>query len=166
MGHNILACFKTIKTFIFDVDGVLTDGRILINENNEFLRSMSVKDGYALQKAVKRGYKIIVISGGTNNGVIHRLNLLGIDTVIMGRDDKHEVLNEMKEQSDLDLETTLYMGDDVPDLKAMKMVGLPTCPSDACIDILEIAHYVSAYKGGMGCVRDVIEKVLKLNGDW
>lgn len=166
MGHNILACFKTIKTFIFDVDGVLTDGRILINENNEFLRTMSVKDGYALQKAVKKGYLIVIISGGSNNGVVHRLNALGIEHVVMGRDDKDIALNELVGKLNIDLDKTLYMGDDVPDLKPMSMVRLPTCPSDAAIDVLEVAHYVSAYNGGMGCVRDVIEKVLRLNGDW
>jgi 3-deoxy-D-manno-octulosonate 8-phosphate phosphatase (KDO 8-P phosphatase) len=163
---HLLERFKKIKTFIFDVDGVMTDGNILVTEKEGFIRTMHTRDGYALQKAVKKGYQVIIISGGYHLGVKKRFELLGLQKIFIGRDDKDVVFRELVDKGEVDPSTTLYMGDDMPDLKVMRLVDFPTCPQDAAQDVLEFSHYVSPYPGGKGCVRDVLEKVLKLNGDW
>jgi 3-deoxy-D-manno-octulosonate 8-phosphate phosphatase (KDO 8-P phosphatase) len=163
---NLLERFKKIRTFIFDVDGVMTDGSILVTEKEGFIRTMHTRDGYALQKAVKKGYQVIIISGGYHLGVKKRFELLGLQKIFIGRDDKDVVFKELQENKEIDPHNTLYMGDDMPDLKVMRLVDFPTCPNDAAQDVLEFSHYISPYAGGKGCVRDVIEKVLKLNGDW
>lgn len=163
---NVLPVFKKITTFVLDVDGVLTDGSILILKDGEFARRMNVKDGYALQLAVKKGYRILVISGGTSDAVKVRLQKLGIQDVHMNIPRKTDVLKSYVADRNLLWEEVLYMGDDIPDLEVMKLAGLACCPSDAVAEIKEISHYVSPIKGGDGCVRDVIEKVLKLNHHW
>lgn len=163
---NVLELFSPIKTFVFDVDGVMTDGTLQIMENGEFSRRMHIRDGYALQLAVKMGYRVIVISGGNAKPVVKRLKGLGINDIFMGVSDKQTVLTDYLDENELQRETTLYMGDDIPDYSAMQMVGLPVCPSDAAPEIKAICKYVSPFKGGTGCVRDVIEKVLKLNNQW
>ncbi|WP_430895906.1 MULTISPECIES: KdsC family phosphatase [unclassified Paraflavitalea] len=166
MSVTLLDDFKQINTFVFDMDGVLTDGTLFVFENNEFIRRMNIKDGYALQLAVKRGYHVLVISGAVSEPVKTRLNGLGISNVYMKVKDKTRVLHEFVESNNISLKQCLYMGDDIPDLEVMKMVGLATAPSDAVEEIKSVSHYISPYKGGMGCVRDVIEKVMKLNNDW
>lgn len=155
-----------IKTLIFDVDGVLTDGSFLLSEDSEHLRFMNIKDGYALQKAVRKGYTVIIISGNKNESIRTRLESLGIKHIILGRDDKDTALQQLADQLNFDLSATLFMGDDMPDLKAMKLVGLPVCPADAATDVLEYSQYISPYNGGKGCVRDVLEKIMKLNNHW
>lgn len=155
-----------INCFIFDVDGVLTDGSLLVTESGELLRTMNIKDGYALQLAIKKGFKVAIISGGKSEGVIKRLNKLGITDVFMGVEDKLTVLHSFLSGQKIKPETVLYMGDDMPDLKPMQEVLLPVCPMDAIPEILAISAYQSPYKGGQGCVRDVIEKVLKINDFW
>lgn len=163
---NVLPGFKKIKTFVLDVDGVLTDSSILILSDGEFARRMNIKDGYALQLAIKKGYRILVISGGTSEPVKVRLQKLGIHDVHLNVSNKKEILVNYIEHHKLSWEEVLYMGDDIPDLLVMKLVGLACCPADAVAEIKEISHYVSPSTGGEGCVRDVIEKVLKLNGHW
>lgn len=163
---NVLPVFKKIKTFVLDVDGVLTDSSILILNDGEFARRMNIKDGYALQLAIKRGYKILVISGGTSEAVKVRLQKLGINDVHLNISSKKEVLINYIVHHNLLWEEVLYMGDDIPDLEVMKLAGLACCPADAVAEIKEISHYVSPVTGGEGCVRDVIEKVLKLNNHW
>jgi 3-deoxy-D-manno-octulosonate 8-phosphate phosphatase (KDO 8-P phosphatase) len=163
---NILSQFRSIKLFVFDVDGVLTNGILLLLETGEMARTMNIKDGYALQLAVKKGYRVLVISGGESPAVERRLNKLGIRDVFMGITDKKEVLSRFAEKHGIKREELLYMGDDMPDFTAMKSAGLPCCPADAVPEIRGISSYISPVAGGQGCVRDVIEKVLKLNQHW
>jgi len=157
---------KHISAFIFDVDGVLTDGTIMVNTEGEMFRSMNIKDGYGLKTAVENGFKVCVISGGTNEGVRVRLQNLGIKDVFLGAHNKTEILEQYIKSNNLKLENVLYMGDDLPDYEIMQEVGLPTCPQDAVQEIKAISKYVSHKKGGKGCVRDVIEQVLKVQGKW
>ncbi|MGN6437368.1 MAG: KdsC family phosphatase [Agriterribacter sp.] len=163
---NILEHFKQITTFIFDVDGVMTDGSIGIVIGNEYIRTMNTKDGYALQLAAKRGYKIAVITGGYVPAVVERMANLGIHDVYHKVHNKIEHFNEYMSKHNLTKEEILYMGDDIPDHDVMQASGLACCPADAVPEIKSISHYISPYNGGKGCVRDVIEKVLKLKGNW
>lgn len=155
-----------VTTFIFDVDGVLSDGSVLIFNSGEQVRNMSVRDGFALQLAVKKGYRVCIISGGTSEGVVKRLNLLGIEDVFMGISNKESTFKAYCEKHELDWQEVLYMGDDLPDYNVMKMVGVSTCPNNAAEEIKAISKYVSVKDGGKGCARDVIEQTLKLKGDW
>jgi len=164
---NQLEKFREIKTFIFDVDGVLTTNEILILEGGELLRKMNIRDGYALKRAVQQGYNVCVITGGKSEGVRKRLNGLGVTAVFMGRStDKVEAFEAYVYEKDLDPQEVLYMGDDLPDYAVMRKVGLPACPRDAAPEIIEIAEYVSSFEGGAGCAREVIEKVLRLHEKW
>lgn len=163
---NILSLFEHIKVFVFDIDGVLTDGMLHVQENGELLRRMNIKDGYALQLAVKKGYHVWVISGGLSTASMRRLNNLGIEEVHIGVKDKLALLKEKLDAVKITPEQVLFMGDDMPDLAALKYCGLATCPNDAAVEVANIAHYISPMKGGAGCVRDVIEKVLKINKHW
>ncbi|MEI9944849.1 MAG: HAD hydrolase-like protein [Chitinophagaceae bacterium] len=158
--------FRKITTFIFDIDGVLTDGTVLVLENGLQARRMNIKDGYALQLAVKTGYKIYVVSGSTASPVVERLNKLGITEVHFSVLDKKKFVETLLANNNLEPSKVLYMGDDIPDLPAMKAVGLPVCPADAVTEIRNISSYISTFSGGFGCVRDVIEKVLKANDQW
>ena len=151
---------------MFDVDGVLTDGSLLVLDDGQMVRRMNIKDGYALQLAVKKGYHILVMSGGTSDAVRMRLDKLGISNIQMNVANKREVLAAFAGSMHLTKDQVLFMGDDMPDLAALSEAGVGCCPSDAVPEILAVAHYVSPLKGGKGCVRDVIEKVLKLNHDW
>ncbi|WP_438422948.1 KdsC family phosphatase [Aquimarina macrocephali] len=155
-----------VTTFIFDVDGVLTDGTVIINTDGQLLRTMNIKDGYALKTAIQQGFNICIISGGTNEGVRQRLKGLGITDIYLGAHQKVEQLNEYLDTNNINIKNVLYMGDDIPDLPVMKMVGLPTCPQDAVAEVKEASKYVSYKKGGKGCVRDVIEQVLKVQEKW
>jgi 3-deoxy-D-manno-octulosonate 8-phosphate phosphatase (KDO 8-P phosphatase) len=163
---NLLELFAPVRTFVFDVDGVLTDGTLILTEDGQMQRSMNIKDGYAMQLAVKKGYKIWIISGGKSEAVRERLNRLGIVEVHIGIESKKEFLHDIIIASKTSYEHVLYMGDDIPDYAAMQACGLPCCPNDAATEIRQVAKYISPLCGGKGCVRDVIEKVLKLNGDW
>ncbi len=155
-----------ITTFIFDVDGVLTDGTLLIDNDGHLLRTMNVKDGYALKSAIQQGFNVCIISGGKNEGVRERLKGLGITDIYLGAHHKIKQLNEYLNSKNIKLENILYMGDDIPDIPVMEMIGLPTCPQDAVAEVKEISKYVSLKKGGKGCVRDVIEQVLKVQSKW
>lgn len=155
-----------ITTFIFDVDGVLTDGTIQVLENGDMIRNMNIKDGYALKTAVDAGYKVCIISGGSSEGVRIRLERLGLTDVYLGAHNKIEQFNEIIKKYNLNTDEILYMGDDIPDYPVMKLVGLACSPKDAAPEIQRVSHYISQKKGGKGCVRDVIEQVLKVRGDW
>ena len=163
---SVLEKFKSIRTFVFDVDGVMTDGNVQVTDKGEQWRTMNTKDGYSLQLAVKKGYRVLVISGGQSEGVRLRLEGLGIKDVFLHVKDKMERLRAYMQEHDLGIEDMLYMGDDIPDYGVMKQVGLACAPADAAPEIRHIAAYISSFNGGHGCVRDVIEKVLKLNGHW
>ncbi len=163
---NVLELFKKITTFIFDVDGVLTDGTVLVLENGLQARRMSIKDGFALQMAVKNGYDVVIVSGGNSLPVAERLQKLGIAKITMSVLDKKAFIEEYMTANKLKTEEILYMGDDLPDIPAMSVVGLPCCPADAVNEVRDAATYISPINGGDACVRDVIEKVLKLNDHW
>ncbi len=155
-----------ITTFIFDIDGVLTDGTVTITTTGELLRKMNIKDGYALKTAVDLGYHICIISGGSNEGVRIRLNGLGITNVYLGTHNKIDQLNEFLSKYNIKPEQVLYMGDDLPDYHVMQKVVLPCCPQDAVPEIKNISKYISHKNGGSGAARDVIEQVLKVQGKW
>ncbi len=165
---NELERFDPINTFIFDVDGVLTNSQLLVLENGKLLRQMSVRDGYAIKRAIDTGYKVAIITGGKSEGVVKRLQGLGVVDIYYGIRDKVEAYREFMYLYDDEItdENVLYMGDDVPDYDVMRLVGFPTCPKDACPEILSIASYVSYANGGGGAVRDVIERTLRLKGHW
>lgn len=155
-----------ITTFVFDVDGVLTDGTIIVTTSGELLRKMNIKDGFALKTAVDHNYNICIISGGSNEGVKLRLKGLGIKDIYLGTHNKVKHLDEFLKKYNIKYKNVLYMGDDIPDLEVMKMAGLPCCPQDAVAEIKTISKYISHKKGGEGAVRDVIEQVLKVQGKW
>ncbi len=163
---NILQKFTPIKAFVFDVDGVLTNGNLIILPGGVMARTMNVKDGYALQLAVKKGYYVGIISGGNSAEVIERFALLGIKDVFMNITNKVASLDTFIKKYQLHKNEILFMGDDMPDIDVMQAVGLPCCPADAVSEVQAISTYVSPINGGNGCVRDVIEKVLKLNNNW
>ncbi|MEO5592482.1 MAG: HAD hydrolase family protein [Chitinophagaceae bacterium] len=163
---SLLNKFKQVKCFAFDVDGVLTDGSLLLLDDGQMARSMNTKDGYAMQLALKKGYLIIVISGGGAEGARLRLNKLGITEVHFNAVNKKQVLDTFLQANNILPEQVLFMGDDIPDYLAMKEVGMPCCPADAAAEIKNISKYIAGTDGGKGCVREVIEKVLKLNGHW
>ncbi len=163
---DILPAFKKVKTFVFDMDGVLTDGGLLVDDDGKWLRRMDIKDGYALQLAIKKGYNIIVISGSTSKPVSERLQRLGVTEIFMGISDKEMFLKNYILEKNLLQNEILYMGDDVPDYACMTIAGISCCPADAVSDIKKVSNYISHVRGGNGCVRDVIEKVLKLNDHW
>lgn len=166
MEDNYKAYLQHITTFVFDIDGVLTEGLVMITSDGELLRSMTVRDGYAIKTAIRKGYRVCAISGGLNKGVTSRLNGLGITDVFLGVEDKLTQLLAYLETHAIRAENVLYMGDDIPDLSPMRHVGLPCCPNDAVAEIKEICSYISHKNGGKGCVRDVIEQVLKVQGNW
>lgn len=163
---NFKQQLQHIKGFVFDVDGVLTNGSLLITSEGEFLRTMNIKDGYALQLAVKKGFKVAVISGGHSDGVPKRMNRLGITNVFMGVEDKMKVFENFLKENFLKADEIIYMGDDMPDLKVMQQCGIATCPADAVADIKKICLYVSPANGGAGCVRDIIEQTMRLHRKW
>ncbi len=166
MSKSYKEIMNQINTFIFDVDGVLTDGSITVFPNGELVRTMNIKDGFALKTAVEKGYNVCIISGGTNEGVRQRLKGLGITDIYLGAHHKVEQLEEYLEIYNIGLDNVLYMGDDLPDYPVMQMVGLASCPKDAVPEIQKISDYISQKKGGAGCVRDVIEQVLKVQDQW
>lgn len=154
-----------ITTFIFDVDGVLTDGQILLMEE-DFVRSLNSKDAYAMQYAVKEGYRILIITGGSSTLVEDRLLGLGIQEVRLKSFNKLAVYEDLKEKYSFEDNQVLYMGDDIPDYEVLKTVGVSTCPQDAAVEIKAISDYQSPYNGGRHCVRDVIEQTLRVQGKW
>ena len=161
----MLKSFKIINTFVFDIDGVLTDGNVLVAADGLMLRRMNVKDGYALQLAIKKNYEVIIISGSYSAEAEIRLKKLGITKIYMRIEDKLQKLQEVI-SSNIKPENILYMGDDIPDYAVMQYCGLACCPADAVAEIRSISKYISPFNGGCGCVRDVIEKVLKLQENW
>ena len=166
MEKNYKELLQQISTFIFDVDGVLTTGDILITAEGEMLRSMNTKDGYALKCALQKGYKIAIISGGTNEGVRNRLKALGVYDIYLGAHHKMDAYEELLDLYNLSPSEILYMGDDLPDLPIMEQVAVAACPQNAVPEIKAAANYISHRDGGKGCVRDIVEQVLRLQGQW
>ena len=163
---NVLAEFKKVTTFVFDIDGVLTDSTVFLMENGLQARRMNMKDGLALQMAIRNGFRVLTISGSYSEPVVQRLKKLGVHDVQMSVRDKKAFIEDYLARNSLRWDELLYMSDDLPDLALMKSVGLPCCPTDAVPEILELSKYISAVNGGNGCVRDVLEKVLKVQDKW
>jgi 3-deoxy-D-manno-octulosonate 8-phosphate phosphatase (KDO 8-P phosphatase) len=157
---------QRVETFVFDVDGVFTNGGITLLPGGDFLRTYYAKDGYAFTYAASQGYKMFIISGGRGELLERRFNLLHATAIISNSADKVSAMRELVAEYGIDLSRTVYMGDDIPDVEVMKMVGIPVCPADAAIEVVDAAIYVSQYGGGRGCVRDIIEQVLRAQGKW
>lgn len=155
-----------IKAFVFDFDGVMTDGAVWMYADKETVRAGNIKDGYAIQYAIKKGYIVTVISGATSLSIDNRMESLGAPKIYTGAANKLEVYRQFMKEHGLRREEVLYMGDDIPDYEVMKEAGVSCCPADAATEIKEIADYISLYAGGQGCVRDVIEQTLRLHGNW
>ena len=155
------------KAFILDVDGVMTDGGIMpIEGGMDFIRKYNAKDGYAIAYAVRRGYKVCVITGGHGNLLRSRMERLGVTKLYLNCMDKIAAMQEFFAEYDVDPATTIYMGDDIPDLECMELVGIPVCPADACSEVVEASRYVSEFCGGQGAVRDIIEQTLRAQDEW
>jgi 3-deoxy-D-manno-octulosonate 8-phosphate phosphatase (KDO 8-P phosphatase) len=155
-----------VKAFAFDYDGVFTNSIVLIHPSGELLRTSNTRDGYAVHKAIQEGFPIAIISGGKSESVRERFRALGITDIYLGVTDKVEALEDFRYKYGFELNEIVFMGDDLPDFEVMKRVGFPTCPADAAPEIIGISSYISNFSGGKGCVRDVIEQVLKLKGRW
>ena len=166
MDANFKQRLNYIKAFAFDMDGVLTDGSLLVREEEEPLRTMDIKDGLAIHKAVDAGYKIIVITGSSSEAVKKRLNYLGVTEVYAKVKEKEVILIQFASTHKLSMQEILYVGDDLPDIAPMKMAGVAACPYDAVPEVREIVQYISDKPGGHGCVRDVIRQVMKLQNKW
>lgn len=166
MATSYKEIMNNIDTFIFDVDGVLTNGMITITTDGQLIRNMNIKDGYALKAAVNAGYNVCIISGGSNEGVRKRLEGLGLTDIYLGAHQKMLQYQEYCELKNIDASTILYMGDDIPDLPVMQEVALACAPQDAVHEIKDVAEYISQISGGNGCVRDVIEQVMRVQGKW
>ena len=166
MKTNFKQLLHNVSCFVFDVDGVLTDGSLVITEEGHMLRTMNIRDGFALELAVKKGYPVFIISGSSSEGVRIRLNRLGVTEVHMSVKDKAACLDQLLKKYNLIHSQVLYMGDDVPDLSVLKICGVATCPADAMPEIKKECIYISDKPGGHGCVRDVIEQVMRLQGKW
>jgi 3-deoxy-D-manno-octulosonate 8-phosphate phosphatase (KDO 8-P phosphatase) len=163
---NLIPQMKEIKAFAFDIDGVLTKGDVLVNEEGQMLRSVNIKDGYALQHAVKQGYPIAIISGGKSEGMRKRFEGLGLQHIYLGQEHKEAAFADFLSKVNLQPQQVAYMGDDMPDLPLIQQVGLGCCPKDAAIDIKDIAQYISPNNGGEACVRELIERVMKIQNTW
>lgn len=157
---------KKIKAIVFDVDGVLSASTIQMDANGEPVRTINIKDGYAIQLAVKMGLRIAIMTGGHNEEIRKRYGYLGVADVYLNCAVKLNTWKEYLDKYNLTDEEVMYMGDDIPDYQIMKLAGCPCCPNDAASEIKEISLYVSGYEGGRGCARDVIEQVLRAQGKW
>lgn len=166
MSKNFKEIMNQITTFVLDVDGVLTDSSVHVTPTGEMLRTMNIRDGFAMKAAIESGYNLCIISGGHNEGVRIRLQNLGIQDIHLASPDKVATFNAYIDKHNIKPEAVLYMGDDIPDFHVMQLVGLPTCPQDSSPEIKAISKYISHKNGGRGAVRDVIEQVMKVQGKW
>lgn len=155
-----------VKAFVFDVDGVMTDGGIIPTPDGDFIRRYHAKDGYAVAYAIKLGYKVCIISGGRGEMLRRRLEMLGVSQMYLNCMNKIAAIDEFIADNGLNAADVIYMGDDIPDLDCMRRVGIPVCPADACSEVIEASRYVSEYDGGHGAVRDIVEQVLRAQGVW
>ena len=166
MAKSYKEIMNDISTFIFDVDGVLTDSSVLVTETGEMQRIMNIRDGFAMKAALESGYNVWIISGGNNAGVRIRFQNLGLTEIHLSAPDKVITFKNLIAKHNINSENVLYMGDDIPDYHVMKLVGLASCPQDAVPEIKSISNYISHINGGRGAVRDVIEQVMKVQGKW
>ena len=163
---NYKAKLHEIKAFVFYYDGVISDGNIWSANDTIIVRSGNVKDGYAMQYALRKGYLIAILSGGSGDSIRSRMKMLGVEDVYLGSHRKKEIFEDFLKDKQLLPEQVLYVGDDIPDYDVMRLAGVSACPADAAEEIKAVADYISHKNGGCGCVRDVIEQVLRLQGQW
>jgi len=157
---------QPIKSFVFDFDGVMTDGSVWVYADRETVRAGNIKDGFAVQYAVKKGYTVAVISGATSASIDNRMQMLGVTQCYTGCGNKIETYEQFLKKNGLTDSQVLYMGDDLPDYPLLQRAGVSACPADAAVEVRDMVDYISLYDGGHGCVRDVIEQVLRLHGQW
>jgi 3-deoxy-D-manno-octulosonate 8-phosphate phosphatase (KDO 8-P phosphatase) len=163
---NYKTTLRNIQLFAFDYDGVFSSGTILLMPDGSQVRTASVKDGYAVQWAVKQGVHIALVTGGREKAVEERLRGLGVEHIYLGAHSKLEIVQSLASKLNVTMDQIAYMGDDMPDLPVLQKVGLSTCPQDAVPEVRSICDYVSPFAGGAGCVRDVLEQYMKLHGLW
>lgn len=163
---NFKEQLRKVKAFVFDVDGVLSKQTMPLEPDGNLIRTSSIRDGFAIQRAVNKNYPVGIITGGEMDNVLKRYRKLGIKDIYLGSENKKSNLLDFIKKYDIEVSDVLYMGDDLPDMEVMKMIGFPTCPGDAVVEIKQISKYISNFTGGNGCVRDVIEQVLRLNRHW
>jgi 3-deoxy-D-manno-octulosonate 8-phosphate phosphatase (KDO 8-P phosphatase) len=166
MAEDLFERIKRIRAFVFDIDGVMTDGSLLLLDNGEWLRSMNIKDGFAIKYAADNRYRIGALSGSGSDAILNRLTALNVRHIFLHVESKLPAYEKFVLDHELHISETLYMGDDIPDLACMKAAGLATCPADAVPEIREAAHYVAQAAGGKGCVREVIELVMRTQNQW
>ena len=155
-----------VEAIVLDVDGVMTDGGIIPTPDGDFIRRYNAKDGYAIASAIREGLKICIISGGRGRMLENRLQMLGVTRYYLNCMDKVTAIREFATDHNIDLENVIYMGDDIPDLECMRLVGVPVCPSDAAMEVVEASRYISEFNGGHGAVRDIVEQVMRAKGVW
>jgi 3-deoxy-D-manno-octulosonate 8-phosphate phosphatase (KDO 8-P phosphatase) len=163
---NFKQKLNKVNTFIFDVDGVLTDGKVFVMESGEVVRNVNSKDGYALHLAIRKNYTIVIISGGNNKAIQNMLTKTGVQHIFINQHDKLQCYKDFIYSNNLTDEQMLYMGDDLPDYEVMKRVGVACCPNNSAPEIKAICSYISPQNGGEGCVRDIIEQVMRVHGTW
>lgn len=166
MANNYKDKLKTITTFFFDFDGVFTEGQVFHLSNGEIARTTYVRDGYAIQLAVKKGFQVVIITGGKQKSIREHFTMLGVTDIFLGAVNKPDILTNYATNNNINLANSVYMGDDIPDYHPMQLVGLSSCPKDAAPELKSVANYVSFQYGGRGCVRDIIEQVMKAQGKW
>lgn len=163
---NYKVKLSKIKAFVFDVDGVFTDGSVLATESGELLRVHNAKDGYAVKIATLKGYPVGIITGGSSESIIKRFQPLGVNDIYLRSLEKEEPFYNFCSKHNLDPSEVLFMGDDIPDIAILKLCGLACCPSDAVEEVKAVSEYISIHPGGRGCVREIIEQTLKVHGEW
>lgn len=166
MASNFPEKAKLVQTVILDVDGVLTDGKLICSPEGEMWRNMNAKDGYALQAVIRSGLQLVIMTSGSGHGVLKKLETFGVRLIFEGVRHKQEELLRFAENEQVDLGKALFIGDDIPDYTAMMACGTRCCPADAVPEIKDICDYVSRRNGGEGCVRDILEKVLRYQDKW
>lgn len=164
--QNFKEKLNKITTLMFDVDGVFTDGKVLVMENGEVVRNVFSKDGYAIHLAVQKKYKLVIISGGNNVAIKNLLIRSGIEHIFINQHDKLQCYKDFIYEHNINNEQVMYMGDDLPDYEIMSRVGVAACPNDSAPEIKSICSYISPKNGGEGCVRDIIEQVMRVQGQW
>lgn len=163
---NYKVKLSKIKAFAFDLDGVFTDGTVLATETGDLLRFHNAKDGYAVRMAIVSGYPVAIITGGSSESIIKRFVPIGVKDIYLKSINKIPDFLDFCSKNNLSPDEVLFMGDDIPDIGILEKCGLATCPSDAVNEVKEVCEYISHYKGGRGCVRDIIEQTLKVQGKW
>ena len=163
---NLFDKMRAVKAFVLDIDGVLTNNMMLVTESGELLRSVNVRDGQVIKWAIRAGYPVAIITGGRSEGIKKRFVDLGVQEYYSDIQDKWTAFQSFLQRSDLLVSEVCYMGDDLPDIPVLRKVALACCPNDAVPEVLGICDYISPLPGGAGCVRDVLEKVLKLQANW